>query len=321
MCLSSSRTAAAGSFSISRTVYDNAYEQSRVRTWLTPGKPLRLKELVLISNSVDLQERAKWVWRETLAIHRRAPETRIASSLSAIEIFVALYYGGILEFKPTDPRWEQRDRCVISKGHGSICMYPILADLGFFPMQELQMVCKAGGILGGIPDPIIPGYETVNGSLGHGLGVASGMALALKRKRSGQSVFVVCGDGELHEGANWEAIMFACQHKLDNLHLIVDNNGISMLGYTDEIVSHQGLAGRLESFGWNCSEVDGHDAPAIQDALMRLKTTAGGQPKALIARTLKGRGVPGLENEPLSHILAPKPDLLDSLLKANDDVG
>jgi transketolase len=272
----------------------------------------------LISNSVDLQEKAKWVWRETLAIHRRAPETRIASSLSAIEIFVALYYGGVLEFKPSDPRWEQRDRCVISKGHGSICMYPILADLGFFPVQELQMVCKAGGILGGIPDPIIPGYETVNGSLGHGLGVASGMALALKRKRSRQSVFVVSGDGELHEGANWEAIMFASQHELDNLHLVVDNNGISMLGYTDEIVSHQGLAARLEAFGWSCVEVDGHDAPAIQDALVRLKATASGQPKALIARTLKGRGVPGLENEPLSHILAPKAELLDSLLEASN---
>jgi transketolase len=272
----------------------------------------------LISNSVDLQKKAKWVWRETLAINRRSPETRIASSLSPIEIFVALYYGRILEFKPTDPRWDQRDRCVISKGHGSICMYPILADFGFFPVEELQRVCKAGGILGGIPDPIIPGYETVNGSLGHGLGVASGMALALKRKSAGQSVFVVCGDGELHEGANWEAIMFASQHKLDNLHLIVDNNHISMLGFTDEIVSHQGLRGRLEAFGWSCLEVDGHDVLAVHDALAHLKAAAGGRPKALIANTVKGRGVPGLENEPMSHILLPKAELIDSLLEASD---
>jgi transketolase len=272
----------------------------------------------LISNSVDLKGKAKWVWRETLAINRRAPETRIASSLSAIEIFVALYYGRILEFKPADPRWDQRDRCVISKGHGSICMYPILADLGFFPAEELQRVCKAGGILGGIPDPIIPGYETVNGSLGHGLGVASGMALALKRKGGGQSVFVVSGDGELHEGANWEAIMFASQHNLDNLHLIVDNNHISMLGFTDEIVSHQGLRLRLEAFGWSCVEVDGHDVLAVQDALLHLKAAAEGRPKALIAHTLKGRGVPGLENEPMSHILVPKAELIDSLLEATN---
>jgi transketolase len=272
----------------------------------------------LINNSVDLREKADWVWRETLAIHRRAPETRIASSLSAIEIFVALYYGAVLEFKAAEPRWDQRDRCVISKGHGSICMYPILADLGFFPAEELQRVCKAGGILGGIPDPIIPGYETINGSLGHGLGVASGMALGLKRNGKKQSVFVVSGDGELHEGANWEAIMFASQHGLDNLNLIVDNNHISMLGFTDDIVSHNGLSSRLEAFGWKCSEVDGHNVQAVQEALLNLKETANSQPKALIAHTLKGRGVPGLENEPLSHILVPKAELIDSLLKAAD---
>jgi transketolase len=270
----------------------------------------------LITNTVDLPEKAKWVWRETLEVHRRAPETRIASSLSSIEIFVALYYGGILDVRPTDPRWDQRDRCVISKGHGSICMYPILADLGFFPADELQKVCKAGGILGGIPDPIIPGYETINGSLGHGLGVAAGMALGLKRNAKKQSVFVVSGDGELHEGANWEAIMFASQHKLDNLHLIVDNNSISMLGFTDDIVSHNGLVKRLEAFGWHCAEVDGHDVLAVQESLAGLKATANGQPKALVARTLKGRGIPGLENEALSHILMPKTELIDSLLEA-----
>jgi transketolase len=272
----------------------------------------------LISNTVDLATKAHWIWRETLAVHRRAPETRIASSLSSIEIFVALYYGGVLEFNPTDPRWSMRDRCVISKGHGSICMYPILADLGFFPAAELERVCKAGGILGGIPDPVIPGYETINGSLGHGLGVATGMALGLRRSKKAQSVFVVAGDGELHEGANWEAIMFASQHRLDNLHLIVDNNGISMLGYTDDIVSHDGLAKRLEAFGWHCLEVDGHDAVAIQSRLLELKATMNGRPKALIARTLKGRGVPGLENEALSHIMAPKAELLDALLDATD---
>jgi transketolase len=141
----------------------------------------------LSSNSVDLQNKAQWVWRETLAVHRRAPETRIASSLSAIEIFVALYYGGVLNIDPTNPRWDGRDRCVISKGHGSISMYPILADLGFFPVSELHRVCRAGGVLGAIPDPVIPGYETINGSLGHGLGVAAGMALGLKRNEKNKA--------------------------------------------------------------------------------------------------------------------------------------
>jgi transketolase len=129
---------------------------------------------------------------------------------------------------------------------------------------------------------------------------------------------VVTGDGELHEGANWEAIMFASQHKLDNLNLIVDNNNISMLGFTDDIVSHGGLVKRLEAFGWQCLEVDGHDAAAIQSRLLAMKAEKRGCPKALIARTLKGRGVPGLENQALSHIMAPKPEVLDSLLSATD---
>jgi transketolase len=267
-----------------------------------------------MGSPVNLKEKALWVWRETLSIHRRAPETRLASSLSSVEIFVALYYGEVLRFNSAMPLDESRDRCVISKGHGSICMYPILADLGFFPMEELQKVCHSGGFLGGIPDPVIPGYETVNGSLGHGLGVGAGMALGLKTKQSDRDVFVVVGDGELHEGANWEAIMFASQHKLDNLHLIVDDNSISMLGYTNDILSHGSLASRLQAFGWVCHIVDGHDVKQVQQTLHILQNTRDRTPKALIARTLKGRGVPGLENAPLSHIMNPKPELLDSLL-------
>jgi transketolase len=269
------------------------------------------------ASPIDLRKKSHWVWRETLAVHRRAPETRLASSLSSIEIFVALYYGGVLRFDPAHPLAERRDRCIISKGHGSICMYPILADLGYFPLEELQRVCQAGSFLGGIPDPVIPGYETVNGSLGHGLGVATGMALGLRRKGSDRSVFVVVGDGELHEGANWEAIMFASQHGLDNLHLIVDDNRICMLGYTDDIVSHGSLSERLSAFGWDCQEVDGHDVIAVQAALLQMKANHAGKPKALIARTLKGHGVPGLENAPLSHIINPKPELIDGLLEQN----
>ena len=262
-----------------------------------------------------LRQKALWVWKETLAIHRRAPETRLASSLSVIEIFVALYYGGGLKFNALDPLDENRDRCIISKGHGSICMYPILADLGFFPLEELNNVCKTGGFLGGIPDPVIPGYETVNGSLGHGLGVATGIALALKTKKSDSDVFVVTGDGELHEGANWEAIMFASHHKLDNLNLIVDNNNISMLDHTDNIISHSGLVDRLTSFGWSCVEVDGHDIVAVQKEILEQKNTANKKPKAIIAKTLKGHGVPGLENASLSHIMNPKPELIDELIE------
>ena len=268
----------------------------------------------MVSLEQDLAEKAHWVWRETLRIHRRAPETRLASSLSSVDIFVALYYGGVLRFDPATPLTDRRDRLIISKGHGSICMYPILADLGFFAKEELERVCQAGSFLGGIPDPVIPGYETVNGSLGHGLGVATGVALGLKRKGSDRSVFVVTGDGELHEGANWEAAMFASHHALDNLTLIVDNNYISMLDYTDQIVTHGELAQRFAAFGWHAEDVDGHNANKVRERLAILKGSQNGKPKVLIAHTKKGHGVPKLEGEPLSHIINPKPELLDQLL-------
>lgn len=262
-----------------------------------------------------LQEKAKWVWLETLKINRRAPEVRLASALSCVEIFVALYYGGVLRFDPANPRSEQRDRCIISKGHGSTCMYPILADLGFFSMQELERVCKKGSFLGGIPDPIIPGYETINGSLGHGLGVATGMAFALKAKHSDCQVFVVTGDGELHEGAMWEAIMFASHHGLDNLHMIVDDNQVSMLDHTEKIVSINPLRERLQAFGWDCDEpINGHDVLQVQQSLMSLKSRTSGKPKALIARTKKAHGIPSMENGGLCHVMNPKPEELNSLL-------
>jgi len=266
--------------------------------------------------SERLSLKARWVWRETLKLHKRSQETRVASSLSPVEIFVVLYYGGFLRQNPQNPRWEDRDRCIISKGHGSLCMYPILADLGYFPLSELENICQKGGFLGGIPDPVIPGYETINGSLGHGVGVGAGMALGLKRKGKDQKIYVVTGDGELHEGSNWEAFMFAAQHKLENLVVLVDNNQISMLGPTDEIISHRNLAQKFEAFGWTPREVlDGHSVSAVGNALIECQHDPSGKPKVIIVSTRKGRGVPGLENAPLSHVTAIKPDLIDQLLE------
>jgi transketolase len=265
-----------------------------------------------------LEAKARWVWRETLRVHRRAPETRIASSLSCVEIFVTLYYGGLLRQDPSRPLWPGRDRCIISKGHGSLCMYPILADLGFFPQAELERAGQEGSFLGSIPDPLIPGYETINGSLGHGLGVAAGMALALERRGLPQRVFVVVGDGELHEGSNWEAIMFAAHHRLGNLTLIVDDNRTSMLGHTATILDHGPLQERFASFGWQPHGVDGHAVDRLWTVLTTCRdaATVPGPPQVVIARTLKGRGVPGLENAPLSHVMSLTPEVIDGLLGA-----
>lgn len=264
----------------------------------------------------NLDAKARWVWEETLRMHRRAPETRVASSLSPIEIFVALYYGNYLKQDPKNPRWAERDRCIISKGHGSLCMYPILADLGYFPMGELEKVCQEGSFLGGIPDPVIPGYETINGSLGHGCGVAAGMALGLKRRGKKQMVYVVTGDGELHEGANWEAFMFAAHQKLDNYVVIVDNNKYCMLGATSDVIAHGSLEAKFEAFGFVVHEAkDGNKVSDVQEALDAVRKNKSGKPQVIIAHTIKGRGVETLENTDLRHVTAIKANLIDKLLE------
>jgi len=263
----------------------------------------------------DLEEKAKWVRRETLKIHKTAPGTRIASSLSCVEIFVALFYGKIINFNPADVSWEQRDRLIISKGHGSICFYPILADLGYFDKAELIRVGQEGSFLGSIPDIIIPGYETINGSLGHGLGVACGIALALKKKNREEKVFVLIGDGELYEGSVWEAIMFAGEHKLDNLILIIDNNKTCMLDYCKNIIDLEPICDKFKPFKWHPTIVNGHDLHETYNILVALKKENKQKPKVLIANTIKGKGVPRLEIDSLNHIKTLKPDEIDKLIE------
>ncbi|HBB67672.1 MAG: transketolase [Elusimicrobia bacterium GWC2_56_31] len=269
----------------------------------------RGKEKILIA---ELRRRAAWVRRETLRLHKRAPETRIASSLSDVELFTALYYGGLLKFNPSDPRDESRDRVIVSKGHGGISLYPILADLGFFDKAELGRIGKTGSILGGIPDDI-PGFETINGSLGHGLGVGCGMALALKRKGSPANVVALAGDGELFEGSVWEAVMFAGHHRLDNLVLIVDRNKISMLGLTSEILDLDPLAVKFKAFGWAARVADGHDVGGVRRELGAMIPARGGRPKVFIAETIKGKGALSLEKDTLCHIRTLTPEQVDAL--------
>lgn len=263
-----------------------------------------------------LKERAKFLRIETLKIHQAAVEVRVASSLSPVEIFTALFYGQLLTYNPDKPYDEARDRLIISKGHGSICMYPLLADLGFFDKAELNQVCKSGSFLGGIPDPVIPGYETINGSLGHGLGVACGIALALKTKQSAKKAVVLTGDGELNEGANWEAIMCAAQHNLDNLTLIVDYNKVSMLDFSKNIIDLNSLAQKFTAFHWSVYEIEeGHEIEQVYTTLKTAFAAHQKKPKVVIVHTLKGKGVPFLETHPLSHILSVKADDIKDLIK------
>jgi len=265
--------------------------------------------------SGELKQKSRWVWRETLKIHRACTETRIASSLSCIEILVALYYGGVLRFDPKNPLDEGRDRLIISKGHGSISYYPILADLGFIDKSELDAPGSPGNKLKAIPDTLIEGYETINGSLGHGIGVGIGMAMGLKAKGASHKVFVLIGDGELNEGSMWEAVMLAGHHRLDNLCVIVDANGLCMLDHCRNIVDLQPLEAKFQAFGWEGARLDGHDERSVADALMGFLARQPGQaPFFVVAETVKGRGVPALEADSLCHVKSLKPEAIDALL-------
>lgn len=266
-----------------------------------------------------LQQKAQWVRQETLKIHKTAQGIRLASALSCIEILTVLYYGKILNYNPKDIHWEERTRFIISKSHGGVSLYPILADLGFFDKDELYKVGKPGSILSDIPDCSIPGFETSNGSLGHGLGVACGIALALKKRGIKEKVFVLSGDGELYEGSVWEAIMFAGHHKLDNLVLIIDNNKICMLDYCKKIINLEPIDNKFRDFGWTTQFVDGHNVKSLYEMISKLKTTDEPCPKLLIADTIKGKGVPKLETDSLCHIKSLKIDEIDDILSKSGE--
>ena len=186
--------------------------------------------------------------------------------------------------------------------------------MGYFPSEELDRVCMQGGLLNDIPDSKIPGFETVNGSLGHGAGVGCGMAVALRARGRTEKVFVVSGDGELYEGSVWEAIMFAGHHGLGNLILIIDNNKLSMLGYCKDVLDLEPLDRKFKTFGWKVKRVDGHDPGKLVRALKAFKTDSTDMPKVLIADTVKGYGVPRLETDPLCHIKALSAEEVDGLL-------
>ncbi len=261
-----------------------------------------------------LEEKAKWVRIETLNIHGIAPETRIASSLSPVEILTVLYYGKILKFNSKNPLDENRDRFIVSKGHGVVSLYPILSDLGYFDKSELKKVGQKKALLGGIPDSSIPGFETTNGSLGHGLGVACGVALALKNKGKDEKVFVLLGDGELFEGSVWEAVMFAGEHRLNNLITILDNNKICMLDYCKNVIDLEPIEEKFKVHKWKFERIDGHNIYSLYDSLLKLKNDRSDMPKLLIADTVKGKGIPCLETNPLCHVkvLNPK-EIKDTL--------
>jgi transketolase len=238
----------------------------------------------------DLAERARTLRRHVVRLTADSSGAHLGGSMSSVEILTALFFGGVLRVDPSDPDNEGRDYLIYSKGHSSASLYAALAERGFFPIEELETYKQPGSRLAGHPSKEVPGVELATGSLGHGLPVGVGLALAGKHDQSDYRVFVVLGDGECQEGSVWEAAMCAAHYGLDNLCAIVDRNGIQEDGPTEEIMALEPFADKWRSFGWEVAEIDGHDLGQVTDALHRVPHRDG-RPTAIIARTQKGRGV------------------------------
>jgi transketolase len=224
----------------------------------------------------------------------------IGSSMSLVEIFRVLF-DDVLRYRPAEPLWDGRDRCILSKGHGCLALYAILADKGYFPVEELDRFCRRDSILGGHPERgKIPGVEASTGALGHGLSVAMGIAMGLRMRRQDSRVFAVLGDGEINEGSNWEAAMSAHKHRLATLTAIIDYNKVQSAGPTAEILDLEPLADKWRAFGFAVVEVDGHDVGALRRCMLDLPALPD-RPTAVICHTVKGKGIPFAENDANWH--------------------
>lgn len=254
----------------------------------------------------ELEEKAHYMRNQTLDMCVRAGTGHVTSSFSCTEILVALYYGGILRYDASNPKWDGRDRFILSKGHASVLLYPVLADLGFFPETELDKFCQADGMFGVHLQNDVPGVEITAGSLGHGLGIAAGMALAAKMDRESYMTFVLLGDGECYEGSVWESAMLAAHHELNNLVAIVDRNYLCTIDFTENALRLDPMDDKWRAFGWRVVTIDGHSFEDIFSALDGFRSHRSNKPLVIIANTVKGRGVSFMESQPLWHAIAPK---------------
>ena len=269
----------------------------------------------MIMTTVEFENKARSIRLKILETAIKAGKGHVPPAFSWVDIGVALFYGGILRLRPEEPGWPERDRFILSKGHGCLTQYVIMADMGFFPESELDDFAGDGSMLAGHPDTEIPGVDTVSGSLGHGLGVGAGLALGAKMDGSCWNTFVVLGDGECHEGSNWEAAMFAHQHRLNNLVAIVDRNKLGATDFTENVVSLEPFALRWQSFGWDVTSVDGHSFEQLLTAFNTCTQKNSGNPQVIIADTIKGKGVSFMENSPLWHHRLPKGDQIEAALR------
>jgi len=252
----------------------------------------------------EFQVLAKRIRREIVQMIGEAKSGHPGGSLSAVEILVTLFFD-VMRHDSGNPRWPDRDRCILSKGHGCPALYAVLAEAGYTPVEQLNTLRKLGSIYQGHPDKrFLPVLEASTGSLGQGLSIGLGMALAARLDSRPTRLYVLLGDGEIQEGQIWEAAMFGAYHKVDNLVAIVDYNRMQLDGFVKDIMELEPLIPKWESFGWHVIELDGHHIPALQAAFAEAASVKG-QPTVIIAHTVKGKGVSFMENNPKFHGVAP----------------
>ncbi len=268
-----------------------------------------------IDSTEELKRLATRLRIEIIKMIGAAGSGHPGGSLSEVELLTALYFR-VLRHNPKNPGWRERDRFILSKGHGCPALYAVMAEAGYIDPALLSTLRKLGSPLQGHPDKrMLPALEASTGSLGQGLSIGIGMALAAQLDKLDYHTFVMVGDGEIQEGQNWEAAMFAPYHKLSNLTLIVDYNHQQLDGFTKDILDVDPLPAKFSSFGWNAVEIDGHNFDEVIPALEKARANTSGKPVAIIANTIKGKGVSFMENNPKWHGVAPKPEEVAAAVK------
>lgn len=260
---------------------------------------------------MELEQIAKNIRKSIVQMNARSFASHSGTALSTVDILTILYFK-VMNIDPNNPTLKSRDKFILSKGHGSSALYATLAERGYFSKELLDGFYIDGGQLPGHLDKdAVPGVEVSSGSLGHGLSIGVGMAIANKIDKLNNQVYVMCGDGELNEGSIWEAIMFAPHKNLDNLTMIVDYNKLQGYGKTNEVINLEPLNEKLKTFNWEVIEIDGHNLQEIEKALI----SKSNKPKAIIAHTVKGKGVSYMENEFVWHYKSPNKEQLEQAIK------
>jgi transketolase len=276
---------------------------------------LKIKEKFMENKIDELKIKANRIRSQILEMIVSAKKGHIGGAFSCTDILVSLYYGNILRYDAKNPNWSERDRFIMSKGHSGVALYAILADLGFFPVAELNSYSKKGSMLGGHPDRNIPGIEADTGSLGHGLGIGAGMALAAKMDKRDYMTVVLLGDGECYEGSVWEAAMFAGHHQLNNLIAIVDRNQQCVTDFTEECNRLDPFVEKWRAFNWDAREINGHSYEELLDAFKDFLSRTSPRPVVVIANTVKGKGVSFMEGSIEWHHGVPSGEALKTARK------